>query len=515
MKKLKYLSLLSLLLTFSCYEDKGNYEPYGITEIEVTGIEESYNVMALDVLDINAEIKDPELYNFTWTVYAEGAALGTVDTIQVSDTPALNYVVGLSQNIYNLNLIVENKENLDTKFFTAKLSVETEYSRGLYILKGIENNTLTDMDFVNSAGEVKSGLLSNITGHALNGAPKKLSYTPSYKLDDIAPNGEVMFLFPISEAEVNMIRIDDMSCYRDYESMFYLDSPQGNPRTITYGGAMGYVNYLSDTGLYSFSNSNMASLNKFAITPLAIDYTYVDFSPAAMVNSYMYDIIYDELNCRFLYGYYGALTSFAGDIVNNLNCDLLYMGEYQNSESGIAVLKERETGQIYLFDLAYDSTTMMYAMYMGSMGYSIVTNYNEVSAESGLNNATYISHYIDSPLLYYTTEGSNSVCMYNVTTNTDMGSVLDLPAGEEVTMIQHEYWLCTYDATEYQFNNVAVATYKDGNYKLYMYNVIAGQPDGEPVAVYEGEGRVQDLVYVSPIFYTYSMNLNTDCPPLL
>ena len=94
--------------------------------------------------------------------------------------------------------------------------------------------------------------------------------------------------------------------------------------------------------------------------------------------------------------------------------------------------------------------------------------------------------------------------MYDLEQNTEEPlSLTDMVSGEEITYISNRYWMG--DAVEdNNFDYLAIATHKDGKYKVYLYEILGGKPYGKPVRILEGEGKIVKMHYVHP-----SMTMNS------
>ena len=99
--------------------------------------------------------------------------------------------------------------------------------------------------------------------------------------------------------------------------------------------------------------------------------------------------------------------------------------------------------------------------------------------------------------------------MYDLEQNTEEPlSLTDMVSEEEITYISNRYW--TGDAVEdNNFDYLAIATHKDGKYKVYLYEILGGKPYGKPVRILEGEGKVVKMHYVHP---SMTMNSYSDFP---
>lgn len=88
--------------------------------------------------------------------------------------------------------------------------------------------------------------------------------------------------------------------------------------------------------------------------------------------------------------------------------------------------------------------------------------------------------------------------MYDTELNTEEElQPQDFVTGEEITYISNRYWMWT-DDKEHNFDYLVIATHKAGKYKVYLYEVLGGKAYGKPKYVFEGDGKVVKMQYVSP-----------------
>jgi hypothetical protein len=85
--------------------------------------------------------------------------------------------------------------------------------------------------------------------------------------------------------------------------------------------------------------------------------------------------------------------------------------------------------------------------------------------------------------------------LYRYHTSNHVEELLTEFTGEEITMITHKRGVHNpTDGTVPSTGFLFIATHTGGHYKVYMYNVVADAPDGEPF-VMEGTGKVVDMQY--------------------
>lgn len=93
--------------------------------------------------------------------------------------------------------------------------------------------------------------------------------------------------------------------------------------------------------------------------------------------------------------------------------------------------------------------------------------------------------------------------IYNTGNDTEtLVSPTGMGGGETITMITHKPGIQNpADNSDAPANGyMIIATHKDGNYKVYVYNVVGGAPDGAPVKTYSGAGKVVDMQFAGGTF---------------
>ena len=50
--------------------------------------------------------------------------------------------------------------------------------------------------------------------------------------------------------------------------------------------------------------------------------------------------------------------------------------------------------------------------------------------------------------------------------------------------------------TSLNFDNIVIGTQKENTYTVYLYNIHGGQPYGEPIDQFSGEGKLKSVRYV-------------------
>lgn len=187
MMKIFYIAVafLSVIFWNGCSKDLGNYDYQDINELQIKGINGTYQTRTgLDTLRIRPDISatledgsDPTRYQHLW-ILKIGTIPPTFDTI--GRQKDLDYAVKLSPTEHDLFYRVLDTETGVTWIANIKLSVSTAYSRGFLVMGEDENgNAEAEMlSMVNDTVHIKN-ILSNSGLPQLQG-PVTLQHTSGY-----------------------------------------------------------------------------------------------------------------------------------------------------------------------------------------------------------------------------------------------------------------------------------------------------------------------------------------------
>ncbi|MDE6451007.1 MAG: hypothetical protein K2L23_01715, partial [Odoribacter sp.] len=301
----------------------------------------------------------------------------------------------------------------------------------------------------------------------------------------------------VSEQESPMIQLQNMQPVFDFENLFY-ESPETGEKTqkYVYGGDLIQALF-TNKHVYSYNSLAPQVSGKFgdhAYFPIAIapsPYIALDrgFSPNAIM-------FYDNLNGQFLnLNQFNQLSQFKNTPpegqkrpVNpyNLPCEMVYMRQAKAGQKAYALLKHKESEQHYLFELQMDSKNVSEV--------NPISKVDTLSADLHIAQAENFTVSENSIYLYYTVNGK--LYLYDIAGRKEQVVSLDIEDGE-ITMIDYLYWLKT--PINQQWHNFIIATYTNGRYKIYRYNIRGDQPDPakEPI-IHEGEGKAKAIHYTSP-----------------
>lgn len=499
MKKIHFIFTLSAIAVLAgCYGEKGNDRIVPIGQIEITGIEANYTVLSFEdnlVIrpTVQAEYPDADL-EYTWFYYAGGISVDTrIDTI--GRQKDLDYPVTMPEGTFNLVLSVRNKTSDYTVTKTTSVSSVTRFSRGFYLLKQTQDGN-TDMDLHLEDGAVADNLLVKSLGAPLTGKPTRLGLMINYSFLDRQTGKPVggNAIAPMSERDMRIMRISDMSLIYDHTEMFFGDQPDEAPYFACRGMLMTY--YISSQGCYAtrtMPEFGMFSMGKFGyvLTPTGAGPHAVQLAGFNGANGVFY---FDPGQRSFLCGdMQGMLHTFSDDgkpaTPNNIRDKCLFLGAYSNMAAGV-----------YAFSI-FEGTSAQRSLYimrlmMGNYSNPVVEK-RTLAAGSKFSTATmFAANGRDARLIYGVEQ--NKLYMYNVEDGSEIPCTLEgMGAGETITYMAHKYWVNTADAP-YLFNCIVVATQKGNEYKVYMYDILGGQPHGIPVKTFSGTGTVVDMQYCSP-----------------
>jgi hypothetical protein len=488
MKKITHILfiLIALFCITSCYVDKGNYDYTPISDIVIEGIETSYlKVSAVDTLIISPQLNTTYSENELEYVWVMFDSKNNRDTLSLGKN--LTYKVKESPGSYQVFFFVKNKTNGYYVHSITSLNVVTEYSRGHYILKEDASGN-TDFDLLLDDGRLISNILLTAQGSTLSGKPRSMGllYSKQFVDPDLLTKTSAHCLGVITyNKKANIYRAFDMKPLFEHSSMFYEEPDDVPYKFLT---VMWMNTYLSDKGAFStyVSEQGTGKLGFPTGVPGGSDYWAVSPSLAGMV-------YWDETNSRILWNNYNGIASVLTDAVyptSGLNYDCLFMGNYR--------------GVVYsLFkDKSNSSRLVLYRITTSSMSRPPkVNNVIEIDINSKMHGATlFASNQYTADIIYFV--NSNKLYYYDVTNNAEHEiTAAGLPANETITFIANRQ----YTVASPTFDYLTIGTYLNGTYKLYMYNMIGGQPNGDPVRTTSGTGRIKETHYLGTSFSDFDL----------
>lgn len=514
MKKIKYLSILLTLLLISCYEDKGNYDyKYSddiIIELEDKDVRPVVN--SLDTIKINPKlnISNYDNYSYMWTIYNikdelfdedKGEEVGDhMDTISIKRN--LNYKLYYKPGDYILHYHVADKITKYQKSIKINLTISTEFSLGWYFLK--TENGMSELDY-NLGDKKEENILKKLSGKSLMGEATNLTYLINKAYE--GPDGVLLknkdVLIPTSVDDAYMIQIDNLSIAKEYKDMFYGEIADGEkPIEYIYNNNCRVL--LTTKGVYNEVSTGAGPGTSEFGERLVMLGGYPKLSKVFLSVPYTGVLYYDEDNFRFLMqGYNGGVLAFPDrdkddkpTVVNsnNMNSAPIYIAK------SLAIMDDFDNDNIYVYKL--DQSAFRTASHNPIMQGDEI-NILDSSTYPFIHKAKIFSHSDTDASIYYA--DSDALHMYDILGNSEIPNIATFP-GEEITFIKHIYMNDLNETDEdVNFDYIVVATYKDGKYKIYMYEIYLGRPDlTKEVKMFYGSGKIAGIHYVSPRHAHYS-----------
>lgn len=507
MKTNIYISILfCFCLGFSsCYEDKGNYDYTKISEVLISKIDESYTRIAYqDTLRIVPEVNlenSAEPFTYVWTIRSQQATK-TEKADTIGTERMLTYPVNLRQGYYDVSLIITDYRNLE-KVYQTVLQVETQFSRGFYVLKEIDGQTELDLHL--SDNSTATGLIEKSIGHAMPGQPNTLGFKFDYcYLNPVTGSYDFVNVLTVcTNHDALILKVEDMSKVYDHSTLFYGEVPTDEPGYI-YCHPWG-IGYISSQGHYltqqpPASMSTKRGSGKLGLPGEISGGCKPDLHLINCGNSY-YSYFYDQLNRRLLTcDDYGVLTAFEEygyyEVTASPN-DIPYRMEYFGKNSigetftGFAIFKdENQNSKYYIYEIDMNLT------YDYDFSNPIMS-VQEIPADYKFNTADHFAINEQGARIIWFTAG-NRLYQYDIDAGMEKPlSPANLPADEEITFISNRFWTQANDA-ENNFNYLAIATQKNGNYKIYLYPLLGGELLGAPQRILSGKGKAVMMQYMSP-----------------
>lgn len=487
------IGILLLMVATSCYKDLGNYDYGTKTAIQIDSIKSSYTAYSGDTLRITPEVfSSREIVEYEWTVYDSLEAIAEVTVLGTEKD--LNAVIILPQGLYQLLYKVTDIDGY-TQIASTVVNVITTYSEGFYVLKEVEENN-SDLDLYPTNTNPVQDVMLNVHERRMQGKPQDLFISPQHTyIDSIRCREFVMF--PVTEEETMMLKVQDMSIVFNYEDFFYIPpTEKEQPRVFFYGGMFTRA-LLTDRNAYSYQTIVASVSGKYGDHAAYLNGNTA-MEPAPFVAGQM--TFYDNLNGQFLrMNEFNTLFQYRNAAPNGqaarivppygLNCRMLYMRQtkYYALPSGCttpyAVMENKDNGERYLFTL--DATYLDYGTY------NPIIKADTLPRNLHIYEAENFTLSENSIFLYYNV-GMDLYC-YDIQNKTETALNLNLE-GEEICMLDYLFWL-----RGDQWSKFIVATHAGGQYKLYFFDTRGDQPNASITpTVYEGEGKPKAIHYVNP-----------------
>lgn len=475
----------------SCYQDKGNYDYTDELTIQIDSIGGSYSLYALvDTLKVRPVVTPAGLeYDFHWCIYKTNVQ-GSVPTLDTLTTERdLVLPLEMEPGGYKIVFMATDRKTGITAMKDASLTLTTTFSEGWFVLRS--QNGETDLDlFSTESGKIEDIIAKNNGGRKLKGEATAIDFHRTYKSWDENTGRYVntSTVFALSSEDALALRTSNATVIRDFDGLFYERPAVTAPQSI--------VCLSSDLCLindgFAYSIYGMSpNAGRFG-NPAAGDYRLSSFRTYGFRDP----LCFDEKSCSFVavntmsstietFQEKGSETGKDYPPVNNLDADLVYMGPGPDY-TGWALLKKRQEEGWLLYNLDANAA---YSPYNNPAKNSDVP-------DNGLRllQADRWASSQDNNIIYFAQ--GNKVYSCNIDGGYNEEEQVTVPEGEITYMCYMKYYI--YNNPAASFNKLVVAAFDGENYKVYLYDVFAGNLEPNP-HVLEGKGKVGALIYINGI----------------
>ena len=413
LKKYAFLTLVVAMTTVSCVEDEGNNIISDINEIEISGLEESYNcVTGDDLLTITPEIKgslsdiDESNLEYEWFLCNTAIDKDHVHEV-ISRERNLSYPVTAAPAKYVLYFSVKDKTTNLKWETSASFNIISPFVRGLYLF-GDKEDGKVGLDFVSMMADRETFVVKDVLNNDLDliGA-ENLFFSGSYtstssRLWAFTESGD--YRVECGSAQTSFNLLPDLS---DPEKLFFPTVEVKKPYNIV------------DVHPYSYGSSNIDCTRSYRLmiteneiffasmlsgeafgnpvnchTSLGKLYKpskYVFYKPSTSVSYYVF---YDEENhcftrmnsATYSFTYTPKLTNngspFYWDQTQYAAVrDLVYgQNGVGNAGRSYALMKDTNGDYfVYLFTVGHYSPSMITANAERSIDLSVATDFAQAS----------------------------------------------------------------------------------------------------------------------------------------
>lgn len=497
----------------SCFDDDSTLGTKVVGDIEVTGIEDSYEATAYvgEHLRISPTVTtDYSDMSYEWLLLngKTGTTTTAGDTIQpvvIGNSKDLDYEVATAPGTYQIRFIARSLSNGYTSYSSASLTVQTDFSQGFYIMKETADGN-TELDLITTKRQLSENLMTAVKGAPLTGRPRRLDI--AYGMYYVNPDNDEMegsnaVSVTTENNDIVVSRTSDLQTMFDRSSLLFDDMDAGEkPYGIQITMLTG-MEYVSSNGVRTCPSSDGLSSSpntgKFGMPTASIGgspFFLHDF------NSFGGGLLWDETAHSIYALDYNAIPSalvysdMTGEELtqNQTGWECLAVGlnSINGGSEDIVILNETATGTRRIFTAE------------GSFSGIYLTGCRTFAAGSAMATATaYSVSSISAKYLYGVSGGKVYACLFDEDGMPEVQlNPQGIGSGETISYIGNQIWES--DGSTDPFDYLIVGTQNGQQYKLYFYNTVGGVPDGDPVMTFTGTGTVKSVKYLNSRFRSIS-----------
>lgn len=491
----KYIILfMSLSLLISCYKDKGNYDYKPTINIKVSGIEQKYELEAFkDILEINPKIVPENLdYKYYWIVYPEGSSdISAFDTISMQKD--LKQELTLSPGGYNLRFCAEDTKTGIFSYTEHKLSVRTEQVKGWWVLKA--DDGYTDIDIHTSTTVFPNRIRRTNKNIGLLGHPIRLILHNDWLRPIYNNEGKNLkfvstkSVFVASDKDIKVLDYYTNKIIGNFENLFFDGyAPTKKPNDLFLANRD--VILINDDKLHYIKSVGMSKTGFFS-NPIEGDYK---ISSHKATNFLWYPLLFNEKKSAF-----STFSSSDIDLREYRNnplkdVELLFLGHKKfinPAEYAYAVMKSKVSNEKYFIKLRSNNR---------STSKSPILKIDTLPTSLKINNADGYTTAKDYNQIFFRV--GNTIWSYDAD-NIIEKEQIKIPINEKITYMEN---LIT-SVPKQEHSYMVVATESSSRYKVYIYDIQAGNIKPIPVKILSGDGLAKKVSYMelnnNHVYQTY------------
>ena len=506
------MAALTLSLT-GCFDDDSTLGVENIKETTIEGIEDSYVRTAyvgerLTITPTVTSSFDDSQMTYTWLLLDKNTGTedndgNVVEPTVIGNEKTLDYEVALAPGTYEVRFVATSSDNGYSVYYLTTLTVRTLYSQGFYILKQTADGN-TDLDLLTLSQEQSDNLIANVDGQPLSGKP--ISLYPNYFMNYINPDNDKIestnaITVTTDRKCIDVRRVSDFKniftrdniCYdaMDEDEQFY---------ATCLSTLFGYTLMYTSKGIYQTASSKQSnkSTGQFGMPKSKCggsNYFFIDLPNSGngalwdanshSLKSYNYNINVSPL-------LYGDLTG---------ETETQQLTDYDCIHCGFNRLADKSTG-LFILSEGNNGKRHLYISEGSSKGVKLSKHIVFPDDSHAARATAYSTNGISASYLYCIDSNKLYAYIFNSDENSEAELKLEgIPSDETLTYVTNQFWNPSFSPGS-KFDYLVVATQKGDFYKLYFYNTNGGAPEGSPIMVKEGVGKVKCVRFLNDGYST-------------
>lgn len=490
----------------ACYEDHSTIAGSLIPDIAISGFAEGgYSIVSfadntLDIQPVVTTEYPADQLSYQWYLIDNQALSVEGDNYKptlIAETPELHYNVQLSPGNYTIYLKVQAANGYSVTQSTS-LFATTPFSKGFYILKEtIDGQTEIDLAEVNS-GTFLQDVLTSVHGSPLEGAPEAISTTINQGfIDDDTHQTSVSNVLTVTtkRGQISVMRTSDLKEVFRNDNILFTHFDEGEvPYKIVQ--CMWSNVLISNKGVRSQYQSDLdkGDSGKYGITNGIPTSPLAAFEPNSSCL-----FLWDDTNNNVVVCDYNGTARYGSREENNLGTMNAYTCQligYNSAADRIVYVLRSKTNILWVMTIS------------GSFGSGWKVE-EMMPIKALAPNCSRASRFalcaVEATVLYGVADGQ--IWAYDFQNLTEKQIFpAGIPDDETITYVSDQ------SNNMYSRDNdyLIIGTEKGDNYTLRFYRNFGGLPDGEPVYVVVGKGKVKGIRFTTNSAASYNQGMLMD-----